>query len=241
MYHYQGSFSGIGLDFQFHYPGTASFYGNWLTPCDGTYENVCVPEEDIELWQKRFNIPDPAYTEYTLSCSYACDRLMQDDRLVFHGAVFLWKGSAYLFTAPSGTGKTTQLKHWDRLYPDEVCILNGDKPILEVTSGKDILVHPSPWKGKEGYGRDDITAPLKGIILLKQEKENSIEPMEPADAASALFGRIYSTFNTEKEVLTAGMLIEKILKKTPVWLLKNRGDEMSATMTHDFLSKEIRP
>ena len=146
-----------------------------------------------------------------------------------------------IFYGPSGTGKTTQLKHWDRLYHDEVCILNGDKPILEVTSGKDILVHPSPWKGKEGYGRDDITAPLEGIILLKQEKENSIELMETADAASALFGRIYSTFNTEKEVLTAGTLIEKILKKTPVWLLKNRGDEMSATMTHDFLSKEIRP
>jgi len=94
----------------------------------------------------------------------------------FHGAVFSWHGRAFMFTAKSGTGKSTQLKNWLQLYGDEINIINGDKPILAIRDDQ-VLVYPSPWKGKEGWGQDDVMLPLAGIIFLEQDRINEIRKM----------------------------------------------------------------
>ncbi len=236
MYCYTGKFADIALNFRFHHAETAGYYGNALTAASS--ENAIeIPDEDVTDWMSRWGISDYAYGEYVISCSYVCDELMKHGRMVFHGASFLWKGYAWLFSAPSGTGKTTQLRLWKKLFPDEMEIMNGDKPILEMTPDGTI-VRPSPWKGKENYGRDDLSALLGGIILLRQAKKNTICRIAPSEAARKLFGRIYSTFNTEKEVLSAGRLLDKMLGETPVWLLDNLGDEASALLTHETLLTE---
>ena len=243
MYSYCGRFAGIELNFLFRHADTAGHYGRDLKACPagraGDGDNVVtVPEKDVTDWMSQWGITDYSYGEYVISCNYACDVLMDHDRLVFHGAAFLWNGGGYIFTAPSGTGKTTQLRHWKKLYPEEMEILNGDKPILEVTA-KDTVIHPSPWKGKENYGRDDLAAPLRGIVLLGQAKENRLRKMTPGDAVKKLFGRIYSTFNTEEEVRKAGRLLEQMLTLgVPIWYLENVGDEASARLTHGALCKE---
>lgn len=234
MYCYRGKFADIELAFCFRHERTASYYDGALTEEDAC-EGIVIPEEDVIDWIRRWGISDYAYGEYVISCNYACDELMKYDRLVFHGASILWKGRAWLFSAPSGTGKTTQLRLWTKLFPDEAEIMNGDKPILEVTGAGDVIVRPSPWKGKENYGRDDLSAPLGGIILLRQFSENRICRIMPPEAARMLFGRVYSTFNTEEEILNAGRLMDRILRNTPVWLLRNKGDEESAILTHEAL------
>ena len=236
---YTGCFAGIPLCFSFHHQAAAGFYGDVLHACAPRSDCIAVPPEEIRLFMKRWSGPDPAYMEYTLSCSHACDVLMRDRRVVFHGAAFLWHGRAYLFSAPSGTGKTTQLKLWKEMFGAEVEILNGDKPILELTD-RDVLVHPSPWKGKEGLGRDDLVAPLSGIVLLQQDSSNSIAPISGAEAAAKLFGRIYSTFTSEEDVLRAAGILDGILQKTPVWLLRNLGDKASALLTYQTLTDEER-
>ena len=237
MYSYIGTFAGIELTFLFRRAETAGFYGGFLRETDAR-EGIVIPEEDVTDWMGRWGISNASYGEYVISCNYACDALMKKDRLVFHGAAFQWAGRAWLFSAPSGVGKTTQLRLWKKLFPDEFEIMNGDKPVLEVTEAKEIIVHPSPWKGKENYGRDDLTAPLGGIIFLRQEKENTIRRMPPRESARKLFGRIYSTFNTEEEVLNAGRLLDAILNTVPVWILDNKGDEASALLTRETLLKE---
>ena len=244
MHSYTGRFSGIELNFFFRHANTARHYGSDLKERVPLYQGedfskggITVPEEDVLAWTSQWKITDYSYGEYVLSCSYACDELMKKDRLVFHGGAYLWNGGAYIFTAPSGTGKTTQLLLWQKLYSDEMEILNGDKPILEVRE-REVLVHPSPWKGKEDLGRDDCIVPLKGIVLLKQAKENRIRRMTQSEAIKNLFGRIYSTFNTEEEVRNAGRLLERILTMNiTVWYLENRGDDASARLTYDTLCR----
>ena len=163
---------------------------------------------------------------------------MHEGCVVFHGASMLWNGRVYLFSAPSGTGKTTQIRLWQRLFPTEMTILNGDKPILDISHKSEVRIFPSPWKGKEGYGRDDIVGPLGGIILLRQAMKNDIALMKPSEAAKNLFGRICSTFNMTEDVLNAAEIVEKIVTVVPVWLLYNKGDEDSALLTHTILEKE---
>ena len=238
MYSYSGVFAGVTLSFCFLHEGTASFYGGDLTPCAFSENCIRIPPSECAEWQGRWGMKDPAYAEYVLSCSYACDALMRRDRIVFHGAAFRWHQRAWLFSAPSGTGKTTQLKNWQRLFGGEMEIMNGDKPILELCADGHVLVRPSPWKGKEGLGRDDITAPLGGIILLRQDRENRIARATPGQAARSLFGRNYSSFADEEDVLNAARILEGILRVTPVWILRNLGDEDSARLTYRTLCRE---
>ena len=98
---------------------------------------------------------------------------------------------------------------WKLCFGSEIKILNGDKPLLEFRKGG-ILVHPSPWRGKEGLGSLDA-APLGGIILLEQNEENRMRRLLPAEAAGPL------------------------LTQVPVWLLQNRGDAASAALCRDTL------
>jgi len=85
-------------------------------------------------------------------------------------------GNGFIFTAASGTGKSTHAFLWQRLLgEDRVDIINGDKPIVEmveqrVSGGFDVScfkVWGSPWCGKEGLQKN-IGVPLKGIVLLSR-------------------------------------------------------------------------
>ena len=149
---YTCNLAGIEISIIFRFPKTVTYYKGFLNPSTSDKYHIMIPTEEISYWQKRWAVPDPSYVEYVLSCSYICDYLMSFDRIVFHGASFLWNDHAYIFSAPSGTGKTTQLMHWKSLYPNEIEIINGDKPILEIRktdSLEKIYVHSSPWKGKK--------------------------------------------------------------------------------------------
>lgn len=179
---------------------------------------------------------DDAAVEYTELASKASDILLHSGCCVFHGVAFLWRGRAWIFTAPSGTGKSTQYVLWKMLYGGEISIINGDKPVLEKRRDGSVWVHPSPWTGKEGMGRSE-SAPLGGIICL-QRGENSICRMSAAQAVLPVFGQIMYTPDTEEAVQRACAMAEAILGSAPVWQLTNRGDEASARLTHDTLMKE---
>ena len=59
--------------------------------------------------------------------------LVQDDILLMHGAVVAVDGQAYLFTAKSGTGKTTHTRLWLRQFGACAVMVNGDKPLIHIS------------------------------------------------------------------------------------------------------------
>ena len=178
-----------------------------------------------------------AYIEASEISTAVGTALLPLGRAVFHCAAFVWRQKAWLFAAPSGTGKTTQYRLWKLLFGDEVQMLNGDKAVLKIEHGG-TTVFPSPWRGKENMG-NRITAPLGGIILLEQAAENSMRRLSAKEAA----GRVYLQFmlvrETTEQLLTACSLEHRLLSTVPVWLLKNRGDEESALLCHEILEKEM--
>lgn len=112
-----------------------------------------------------------AYLE-TLAVQRAiANRLPEQHRLLVHGAVIEFEGRAYLFTAPSGTGKSTHIRLWRRYLGDAVRVINGDKPFVRIPEHRDELpvVYGTPWAGKEGWQRND-SAPLVGIVLLSRSE-----------------------------------------------------------------------
>ena len=238
MYYYTGVFAGEELCYAFRHKDTVKYFGTWLTQTEEQLDVVFIPEEDLQEQYQKFGLPDSPYAEYLICIYHTSDRLLRDGICAFHAAAFLWKGKAFFFTGPSGTGKSTQLRNWCDLYGDETKIINGDKPFIKA-EGDYIQVYPSPWRGKEGFGNDTLTAPLGGIICLTQGKENSISRMRKAAAGKWLLCRFLCRYNDKEIVLSACSLVNRIVDTVPVWMLTNTGDQASTQLVHDTLIKEL--
>ncbi len=145
------------------------------------------------------------------------EQLPTFDRTVFHGAAIEVEGRGYIFTAPSGTGKTTHISLWRQAFGDKVRIINGDKPILRL-DGEQTFVCSSPWMGKEGLGTVS-EAPLSAIVLLKRSSENKMTKIAPIECFFDLVKQFYLPRESVSK-LKAIEIVDRVLKSVPVYLLE---------------------
>ena len=193
---------------------------------------ISIMQEEIMNRMKDFG--SESFTEFNLLLEHICNLLLPYDRCLFHGVAICVDEQAFLITAPSGTGKSTQYRWWKALYRDEVRLICGDKPILEFQPSGDIIVHPSPWRGKERWPGSS-PAKLAGIVYLEQGSFNSIRPISVSEAVVPLYTQILYQPETERELRQAGSMLERILQQVPVWKLVNTGDQASARLTYDTI------
>ena len=109
---------------------------------------------------------------------FAC---AENNRLAIHSSSVIYEDKAYLFSAPSGTGKSTHADLWLKQYECE--ILNGDIAIAQVVTENDkkkIIIHGCPWCGTSGLYLNK-SVELGGIAFLNQGKENIIYDLSIED------------------------------------------------------------
>ena len=126
-------------------------------------------------------------------------------------------------TARSGVGKTTHLSLWLKEFSD-VHILNGDKPILRCIDGV-IYAAGTPWRGKEGYGINEML-PLKGIAFLERAEKNSAERVKPDSAVLPLISQIYVPHGAGAGKVLS--LANKIVTTVPAFRFKVNMDSEAA-------------
>lgn len=126
---------------------------------------------------------------------------------VLHSASFLYQGKAWLFSAPSGTGKSTHTNLWKELH--QVPLLNGDLNLLAVKDGKPVI-HGIPWCGTSEI-RDKETYPLGGIILLRQAEEDRVEELSPDVQRLFILQRLISPSWTPRMLDCNLQLIDKLI------------------------------
>lgn len=237
-YYYKIQIAGIEINYNFHFDETSGFFHGKLNKEDPVDNAICAKECDFHIWEAKWKYKASAHSEMTILPYRTSDYLLNYNRCVYHAVAFLYKNKAYLITAQSGTGKSTQLKNWMQLYGDETKIINGDKPVIEKTDENTILVHSSPWKGKEGWGDDSLPpTPLGGVIFLSQAKENKIERMSNFQAAIPLLFRFLFTVESKENVRQACAIESCILDTVPVFHLSNVGDLASTQLIHDVITE----
>ena len=155
-----------------------------ITPADIAYERAKAKREDeIEGIAPREYSDE--YLEFIALQRKVTEALFDHDTLLFHGSVVAVDGEGYLFTAKSGTGKSTHTRLWREVFGERAVMVNDDKPFLRIDE-TGVTAYGSPWMGKHGLGAN-ISVPLKGICILERGEENRITPISAAQALTMLF------------------------------------------------------
>lgn len=181
------------------YEQTRTFCKNYLTDAPASFE-VAVTPADIAYERQRSARADELegaavrehadpYLETLAVYRKLAQLLVQDDILLMHGAVVAVDGQAYLFTAKSGTGKTTHTRLWMRQFGDRAVMVNGDKPLLHITS-EGVTVYGTPWDGKEHLSTN-TSCPLKALCILTRSETNHIERISKKEALPMLCQQSY--------------------------------------------------
>lgn len=154
-------------------------------------------------------------------------RLLDFDGSFLHASAVIWQGRAYLFSAPSGTGKSTHTEKWCRLFGARY--LNDDKPVLRLVDGK-WLAYGTPWSGKHDLSSPE-GAPVGGIAFLERGEENAICPLTGEQALPLFMSQ--SLWRLGREDMEKQLaLIDRLLPCVPLWQLTCRNDDAAAHMSH---------
>lgn len=176
------------------------------------------------------------YIEYRTLISLTAKELLKYGCCIFHCVSFIYKGYAWLLSAPSGTGKTTQYFNWNRLFPGEIEMISGDMPVLKLEQECQLSVHPSPWNGKEDIGSMN-SAPLGGIIYLEQGNDNLISSLSVSEGLINIFRQFIVVPETEDQILSLTKLIEAMFVHYPVMKFTNRGDDQSTELLRNTINR----
>ena len=183
------------------YPENVDFFRDYWTDAQELFAIEPKPA-DLEQTQKDFERMDEAdglpkyrrpkeFLENTAIHALLAEKLIAYDVLLMHGSALCMDGQAYIFTAKSGTGKSTHAKLWRETFGERVWMVNDDKPMLQI--GRDrVTVYGTPWNGKHELGRN-ASAPLKAIVSLERSEGNHIAPISRTDAFPLLMRQCFSS------------------------------------------------
>ena len=142
-------------------------------------------ERDNLIKEKLSENPSVAYCESLAFHRKLSTKLLNDySAILFHASAIEYKGKAYLFTAKSGTGKSTHSSLWKKYLGDKVSYINDDKPILRLIGNK-FYVFGTPFDGKHRLS-SNASYPLAAICKIHRGKENKIKKADEKDFISTL-------------------------------------------------------
>lgn len=141
---------------------------------------------------------------------------VHNEVLFFHASQISYKGKGIIFTAPSGTGKTTQARLWEKYRgADIIC---NDRTLVRKRHDK-WSTYGYPIDGSEPI-RSSAVNELGCIVLLEQSEENYIERLEVAKAVANLMPQLVLDVWNKDEQIKVMELLFSILQDCPVYLLR---------------------
>ena len=228
-----------------------------ITPGDIAYERELATQEGSS----------DDYLETLAVFRRIAERLPALHRVVFHGATISFAGRAWLFTAPSGTGKTTHIRLWREVYGERVGIINGDKPILHIganldklnldkadrigagriepdpagaASSVETIAYGTPWAGKENW-QTNTSALLGGICVVTRGTDNVCSRIGVEQALPLIARQTYMP----DDLLAAAdtlELLDVLLRTVPIYLLRCTISPDAVRASHDaMIGSDDRP
>ena len=150
---------------------------------------------------------------------------------ILHSSVINWQDKAILFSAPSGTGKSTQADLWGKYENAEV--INGDKAGIRKMDGK-WTAYGLPIAGTSGIYKNK-KAEISHIIVLRQGKENKLTKLSPREAFIKLYSEtLVHTWDKDFQENIVNMITD-VVQSVPIYQYECLPDKSAV----DFLKEQI--
>ena len=236
--------AGVPVEIRSIFPHTEAFFREYRTEKEPFF-SVEPKENDLLAMQANFERSDrrdgfapfrrsDTALENAAVHSLLAEKITEYGVLLMHGSALCMDGEDYLFTAKSGTGKSTHARLWREVFGDRVWMINDDKPMLKV-SERGVTVYGTPWDGKHGLSRN-ASAPLKAIVRLERAAENRIRPLRSADAYPTLCVQCFSSGKPEVARRIAEME-KQIMNSVPFYALECNMDPEAAKVAYEGMNQ----
>ena len=154
--------------------------------------------------------------------------------VLFHCAYIDIGGKAVLFTAPSGTGKSTQAELWREFRAAE--IINGDRAAVRLADGV-LLAEGIPYAGSSTYCKNR-SLPLAAIVYLGQAPETTIRKLRGYEAFSKIWEGVSVNTWDKIDMERASYVVQKIAEQIPMFHLPCTPDESAVIALEEALRKQ---
>lgn len=178
--------------------------------------------EQVRYFRDFDNLLDAANLEHMLTALGA---------ISLHSSFITSDGQAILFSAPSGTGKSTQAALWEQYAGAEQ--INGDRSVIRCVDGV-WTAFGFPFAGSSGIYKNR-SAPIRAIIVLRQAPENTIARLGASEAFRLLYSETaIQRWNTQGHAAAVDLLI-RLSAAVPVYRLCCTPDERAVTLLQKTL------
>lgn len=209
------------------YPTTERYCRDYLADFDTADVTVAVSESDIAAERAKNDrerilegLPpvevSDAYLETLSLYRKIAEALIDFGIILFHGSAIAVDGETYLFTATSGTGKSTHTRLWRETFGDRAVMVNDDKPLIEIRD-TGATIYGTPWNGKHRLG-SNVSLPLKAICILERAEKNRITELDPKSEFPKIFSQTYRKSDGMFMAKTLSLL-DKLLSVVKVYKL----------------------
>ena len=169
--------------------------------------------------------------EYICASAAFCCGIIRHGRFFLHASAVVYNGEAYLFSAPSGMGKSTHTALWLKQFPGSY-ILNDDKPVI-FPEKEGISVWGTPFAGKTDL-QVNRGVPLCAICFLKQGRENRIARIPEERAIALTLNNTYRPKSSEEMNFLLDM-IGKTVEKANLFEMSCRNEPAAAQMSYNAM------
>ncbi len=138
--------------------------------------------------------------------------ILYEDGMSIHSASIIYKGKGIVFSAPSGTGKSTQSNMWHEVYGYE--ILDGDTTICRIVDDK-LIIYGLPWCGtSELYSNKAVE--LDSIVFLSQGEDNNIKNLDLMQTIQLVYASSFSEAWDDEMAQKRAHVVEMIVNKAKI-------------------------
>ena len=181
----------------------------------------------------RCKVPDRIPARFVLNTLEIEYHIARHRGFLLHSSFIRWNDKAILFTAPSGTGKSTQAELWKKYRGAE--IINGDRTAVMV-SDRGVFAHGVPYCGTSRLC-SNAELPLAAIVYLTQSPKSSVQPLTGLRAFRRVWeGCSIHTWDREDMELCTNTVMEAI-RQVPVVHLACTPDEDAVNVLEAYLRK----
>lgn len=158
--------------------------------------------------------------------------ILLHDGIVLHASAVKWHEKGIIFTAPSGTGKSTQADLWQTYMSAD--IINDDTPVLKLAEDK-AIVHGTPWCGSDYTKHSNTSVKAEAIIVLEQSQRNTIRQLSGKELTAYLMPRFLLPYHDQHLMVLALTNISRLLDAIPVYLLQCRPDKDAVALVYESI------